>query len=86
MLIHIGTGSLHLRIFGNRLLKMELPVSGLGLLFQLGHLLERLVCTAPVSYTHLGRGGKGNSGLCDPLRSVGPDDGTAHYAVVYRCV
>ena len=46
VLIHIGTGSLHLRIFGDRLLKMELPISGLGLLFQLGHLLERLVCTA----------------------------------------
>ena len=46
VLIHIGTGSLHLRVFGNRLLKMELPVSGLGLLLQLGHLLERLVCTA----------------------------------------
>ena len=46
VLIHIGTGSLHLRIFGDRLLKMELPISGLGLLLQLGHLLERLVCTA----------------------------------------
>ena len=46
MLIHIGTGSLHLRVFGDRLLKMELPISGLGLLLQLGHLLERLVCTA----------------------------------------
>ena len=46
VLIHIGTGSLHLRIFGDRLLKMELPVSSLGLLFQLGHLFERLVCTA----------------------------------------
>ena len=46
VLIHIGTGSLHLRVFGDRLLKMELPISGLGLLLQLGHLLERLVCTA----------------------------------------
>ena len=46
VLVHVGAGSLHLRVFGNRLLKMELPVSGLGLLFQLGHLLERLVCTA----------------------------------------
>lgn len=43
MLVHVGAGGLHLRIFGDRLLKMELPVSGLGLLFQLGHLLEGLV-------------------------------------------
>ena len=46
MPVHIGAGSLHLRIFGDRLLKMELPVSGLGLLFQLGHLLKRLVRAA----------------------------------------
>ena len=46
VLIHIGTGSLHLRIFGDRLLKMKLPVSGFGLLFQLGHLLKRLVRAA----------------------------------------
>ena len=32
VLIHIGTGSLYLRVFGDRLLKMELPISGLGLL------------------------------------------------------
>ena len=46
MLVHIGAGSLHLRVFDDRLLKMELPVSGLSLLFQLGHLLKGLVCTA----------------------------------------
>ena len=26
---------------------------------------------------------KGNSDFCDPLRSVGADDGTAHHAVIY---
>ena len=26
---------------------------------------------------------KGNSGLCDPLRSVGADDGFAYHAVLY---
>ena len=46
VLVHVGAGSLHLRVFGDRLLKMELPVSGLGLLFQLGHLLKRLVRAA----------------------------------------
>lgn len=30
-----------------------------------------------------GCGGKGNSGLCEQLRSVGADDGTAHHAVLY---
>ena len=29
------------------------------------------------------RGAEGNSGLCDPLRSVGADDGTAHHAVLH---
>ncbi len=30
-----------------------------------------------------GRGAEGHSGICDPLRSVGADDGTAHHAVLY---
>ena len=30
-----------------------------------------------------GCGGKGNFDFCDPLRSVGADDGTAHHAVLH---
>ena len=63
MLIHIGTGSLHLRIFGDRLLKVKLPVCGFRPLFQLGHLLKGLVCTALLVVLVVPDGGFGHN-LC----------------------
>ena len=46
MPVHISTGSFHLRVFSDRLLKMELPVCGFRLLFQLRYLLEGLIRAA----------------------------------------
>ena len=30
-----------------------------------------------------GRGAEGHSGICNPLRSAGPDDSAAHHAVLH---
>ena len=30
-----------------------------------------------------GRGAEGHSGICDPLRSAGPDDSAAHHTVLH---